>query len=242
MQKLLSALFPPKPPQPQDPRILILGTDPIATAIAATLKLHSDNIHQTPHITTKTHLTPALILSITTPTTAIAQIHHLRTQLQWEGTFIAILRTPAEHHHLHHLSIFGEPDGTFPYHTIPGHKTLTSTSPHLLTDILTQIQQSPIPRIRANAWQGYLAKSSLYPLLQQLHPATHPDSTTISQILTTIHHLNIDWDSIISHENARYIRQLKTQYPPGSSPSATELPDILINLQHKLANITGNSP
>jgi hypothetical protein len=226
------------PQSPSDP-ILILGKDAISTAIAATLKLQSNNCQQSPHIPTNlTH--PSLILSITSPTNAIAQIHHLRSKLQWEGTFIAIVRTPTEHQQLHNLSIFGEPDGKFAYSTINGQAILTSTSPHLLTDILTIHQRASTMRLRTSAWQGLLAKSALYPLLQQIRQIRHSDTpATISQILTTIYSLNIDWDSIISHDNARYIRHLKSQHPPGSYPSATEIPDILTNLQIKLANITG---
>jgi hypothetical protein len=232
------------PQSPSDP-ILILGKDAISTAIAATLKLQSNNCQQSPHIPTNLNH-PSLILSITTPTNAIAQIHHLRSKLHWEGTFIAIVRTPTEHQQLHNLSIFGEPDGKFAYSTINGQAILTSTSPHLLTDILTIQQRATKMRLRASAWQGLLAKSSLYPLLHQIrqirHSDTQPNSATpatIHQILTTIHSLNIDWDSIISHDNAGYIRSLKSQHPPGSYPSATEIPDILTNLQIKLANITG---
>jgi hypothetical protein len=214
--------------------ILILGENAISITIATTLKLHYSNCQQSPH--TPTNLShPSLILSITFPAKAIAQIHHLRSKLQWEGTFIAILHTPKEHKQLQNLSLFGHLNGELAYSDIPGHLAFPSTNPHLLTEILTL--KPHLHRLRTSAWQGYLSKSALSPLLHQLNHIT-PAPNLIPQILTTLHSLNIDWDSLISHENARYIRHLKAQYPPGTMPPLTAHPQIFIHLKQTLANIT----
>lgn len=233
------------------PTIQILGNDLVASAIAVALQLWCDNCPQYPEIPAdnaefQAHLASAsLIIAISSPNMAIGQVHHLRSQLKWEGPFLAIVCNSAERQQLENLSMFGELDGKFAYGDSPGHMVLASDSSHLLTDILTIWKEVPSRRMRSKAWNGSLAKSSIYPLLQQISQFDRRDPgfidrtllVTVPQLLATIHSLNIDWDSIISHEHARYIRQLKSKYPSGTSPLESDLPDIVTNLQQKFANI-----
>jgi hypothetical protein len=218
----------------QDHPILILGTDVVVKSFVTTLNFWHNNSYHLDQILTNPINLPT-IFSVTTPSKAIGQIHHLRSKLQWEGTFIAILCTTRERKELQNLSLFGHLNGELAYSDIPGHLAFTSTSPHLLSDILTL--NLPLNRLRTSAWQGYLSKSALYPLLQQLHHL-NPPPNLIPQILTTLHSLNIDWDSLISHENARYIRHLKAQYPPGTMPPSAAHSQIFTHLKQTLANIT----
>jgi hypothetical protein len=161
------------------------------------------------------------------PDQVIKQIHHLR-RVQWQGTFVTIVNTLSEKEHLLNLSLFGEEDGRLAYGKVPGHKVAIIHS--FLSDILS-FQNDP--GLSSGAWCDYLAKSSIHNLSTQLQQT----SIDIQHVLTTIHSLNIFWDTIMSHEQARYIRELKQKYPLGTTPPPSEIPQIITHLQTRLAHI-----
>jgi hypothetical protein len=207
--------------------ILIIGKDTIVAAISATLNFYFKNCQQQPQLPISFIHQYSFILSITSPSNVSSQIYHLRSK-QWEGVFITIVSTSTEKKQLLDLSIFGEKDGKFAYSKIPGHKVAVIHT--LFTDILSFRND---PGLSSGAWNDYLVKSSIHTLIQQLQQT----SIDIQQVLTTIHNLNILWDNIISHEQARYIRELKQKYPLGTIPSPSEIPEIITNLQTRLAHI-----
>jgi hypothetical protein len=209
--------------------IVIIGRPPISLAISTSFNLLDIFCYQYRTIPEDfiQVFSDAIVLTIDLPCQAIQEIHHLR-KLQWQGTFVTLVSTPAEKEYLLNLSLFGEKDGRFAYGKIPGHKIAIIHS--LIADILSFRKDFGLS---SGAWRDYLVKSSIHTLIQQLQQT----SINIQQVLATIHSINILWDTIISHEQARYIRELKQKYPLGTTPAASEIPQIITNLQTRLAHI-----
>jgi hypothetical protein len=214
--------------------LLVLGENPISTALRFTLSLHCGHCEHYAQIPTSFSTQPSLILSVIPHDIVIKQVRQLRSRLMWEGTFAAIVHSPAEKEKLQKLSMFGEPDGNPSYQDIPGHFVLSSTSPSLISDILSLYQKSNNKRIRHNAWKGLLGRSSFSHLLNQVHSSgnTERDDLIIgARILDDLHSYNIDWRSLISHEHFRYIKEVQSKYPPGIKTKDNEVSDILENLR-----------
>jgi hypothetical protein len=208
--------------------IIVLGHPPTTFSLSGVLKILDITCHfHQPDFYESTKFSTSMILVLGKPYQVIEQIHKFRG-VEWQGTFITVVNKSIEKEQLLNHSLFGEKDGKLAYGQIPGHKVALTHS--LLSDILF-FQNDP--GLSSGAWRDYLAKSSINALLQQLQQT----SIDIQKVLTTIHSLNILWDTIISHEQARYIRELKQKYPLGTTPPPSEVSQIITNLQTRLAHI-----
>jgi hypothetical protein len=221
------------PPSP----MLVLGAEPIALAISSIAKLAIEQCYYYTDLSEVSTIDFAhlpIILSVSPLNTCISQIHYLRSRLQWGGTLIAITNNSSECQKLKDTCIFGERHSSrFLYGKIPGHIALNASSSCLITDIMSSVYEDT--GLDYNTWRDYyVAKSSIYPILEELNK----DVPSLASILYIIHQVDVDWNIITSHKNARFIEDLRTKYPVGKDPPNEMVVYVLDEIKHAFVNIT----
>mgnify|MGYP000170273360 CR=1 FL=1 len=162
------------------PEALILGSDPQSVALKKVVGLGTDwdvhapptrpqwlrpADHETKHSSIKYRRDVAahdfvIVLSSLIPqvSEAMSFVHRLRTDLYWDGCFVAVMRSVEQAERLRKASFVGEPIDDTRFGKIPGHVALTS--PLRISELLSALYEFETKPVSPDYWHFSLLKSS----------------------------------------------------------------------------------
>lgn len=138
-------------------------------------------------------------------------IHRLRSDLLWQGRFLAIVSDNSEKEYLMEADIFGEKEGRFQFGKIPGHDVIYP--PFLIKDLKQKIDM--MEEMCANAWRNNIIEGSIIKSIEKKvneaealikkHDAEKEVIDLVYKILSDMNQIN--WDMLVGHYNAKLIEE-----------------------------------
>lgn len=157
----------------------------------------------------------------------IRMVHYLRTDLNWEGRFLAIVGSVTEEELLMKSDIFGEKEGRYLFGRIPGHGVIYY--PFFLKDLSLIVHG--MQDMYLEGWKNLVDLSIINKVVEEINKVNEllakndKQQDTISIINEIFRKLKkVDWDIVLeNHSDARLMRQIIEEYT--TTGSLTKLID-----------------
>lgn len=191
--------------------VLIIGEDPTAQAICQVLGLMGTECHKFATIPSNseeklnfidilTYDNPRLVIAIAaSPVQILTYVHQLRTNLEWAGKFITIVKNEKEKQELLNQSLFPENDEKFIYSNVPGHTAICE--PHLISQLFENVMT--MKGMYWNTWSNLVKSLPLSRDLQELEKLLSNNQLQEAQVTlnTLMARFNqVKWQEMIPHE------------------------------------------
>jgi len=163
----------------------------------------------------------------------IRTIHYLRTDLSWEGRFLAIVGSVTEKELLMKSDIFGEKEGRFLFEKIPGHTAIHY--PFFLKDLPRIVDD--MQDMYIEGWKNLVDLSIINKVVEEINKVNElltkndKQQEAISIINEIFRKLKkIDWDiALADHGDARLMRQIIEEHI--TTRSLTKLLDYFLVIE-----------
>lgn len=228
---------------------LILGDQPITQALKQVLELFGTECYvfeaipdekednegkKEEFIDVLTDQDPRLVIEIAQ--NHLHLVHKMRTVLNWQGCFIAIVSGKEEYQNLLNTGLLGD-DTRFQFSKVDGHAAVLLSQPDFVYNLLNTIQQTP--EITLNYWWDLLDTWHFPKNIEELEKsiAQNQEKEAIEKANELLHAFRItNWSKLlIQHEDKHLVHELENKYPPNKP---LDCQDCTIIAQ-KIKNIIG---
>jgi len=200
--------------------VMILGSNPVASAISQVLDLFDIQSYQYPALSQDLNTTsdfkydlaecPWVISLASSPIETMSQLRRLRSHFCWEGKFVAIAASESSLQPLKQFDVFGDCEGNFEFTKIPGQ--IAIGQPIFLRDLL--FAPYATKKMYFEGWQICQDRSGIGKLRKRVNCVellmTNSDRSGSDQIVDEIlqEMSNISWATILPHADIPMVKAL----------------------------------
>lgn len=175
----------------------------------------------------------------TKPLEIIRLVHHLRSDLAWEGSFLAIVNEEEEKQRLREINLIGERAERFRFGQLPGHAVIYL--PFLLTDFLNEVAK--LEDMYIEVWDSLVSGSLVGDISKEINEASefarNNDIQKALGILSEILFImkQVDWLTWLRdpHEDLLFVNKFIEVYPPERPVDKDDCSSIITNIQEILS-------
>lgn len=169
----------------------------------------------------------------------IRLIHHLRSDLAWEGSFLAIVNREDEKQQLKEANIMGERTEGFRFGQLPGHAVICL--PFLLTDFLDEVAK--LKDMCIEVWDSLVSESLVRDISRGVNDADKSvRANNIEKALPKLQEIvykmkQVDWLTWLQdpHKDLPLVNKFIEMYPPEHPIDKNNCFTIINNIQEILA-------
>jgi hypothetical protein len=173
------------------------------------------------------------------PLEIIRFVHHLRSDLAWEGSFLAIVNKELEKQRLREINLIGERAERFRFGQLPGHAVIYL--PFLLTDFLDEVAK--LEDMYIEVWDSLVSGSLVGDISKGINEASefarNNDKQKALDILREIlfKMKQVDWLTWLRdpHEDLVFVNKFIEMYPPEPPVDKNDCSSIITNIQEILS-------
>lgn len=187
----------------------------------------------------KYHLIIAVAYLETELSKIIRLVHHLRSDLAWEGSFLAVVNSEDEKQWLREASVIETCTEEFPFGELPGHAVICL--PFLLTDFVNEIVN--LEDMYIEVWDSLVSKSLIVDILEGVNEAEESvRENNINKALLKLREIlykmkEVDWLTWLRdpHEDIPSVNKFIEMYSPERPMDKNDCSTIINNIREILA-------
>lgn len=172
------------------------------------------------------------------PLEIIRFVHHLRSDLAWEGSFLAIVNKE-EKRRLGEINLIGERAERFCFGQLPGHAVIYV--PFLLTDFLDEVAK--LEDMYIEVWDSLVSGSLVGEISKGINEASEfAKNNDIQKALVILHEIllvmkQVDWLTWLRepHEDLLFVNKFIEMYPPERPVDKDDCSSIITNIREILS-------